>query len=60
MEGFEIRSYSKKELREIYGVSQRTFTKWLCKVRDKLISGKRDNILPSSDVATIVGVFGNP
>ncbi len=60
MEGFEIKSYSKKELREHYGVSQRIFSTWLQKVRARLISRKRDNILPPSDVELIVQIFGKP
>jgi hypothetical protein len=60
MDGFEIRSYSKKELRELYGVSQRVFSSWLIKVRAKLISKKSGNILPPADVELIVQIFGKP
>lgn len=60
MEGFEIKSYSKKELRELYGVSQRIFSDWLEKIRTRLISRKRANILPPADVELIVQIFGKP
>ena len=60
MEGFEIKSYSKKELRGLYGVSQKIFSNWLQKVRSRLISDKSDNILPPADVELIVQIFGKP
>ena len=60
MEGFEIKSYSKKELRELYGVSQRVFSTWLNKIREKLISKKRGNVLPPADVEIIIQIFGKP
>lgn len=54
-----LRSYTKKELRKLYGISRRTWNQWVMKYKDelKLCSGRT---LTIKEVELIFETFGIP
>lgn len=53
----EIKTYSKKELRGLYGVSKSTFNSWLRRLGFKLT---KSNIFTPKEVARIFAELGKP
>ncbi|MDP3146025.1 MAG: hypothetical protein Q8T03_13410 [Bacteroidota bacterium] len=56
---FMIRAYTKKELRQLYGIPKSTFLRWLLPLRSKLKS-QRSNWLTAAEVECFVKEYGFP
>ena len=56
---FELKSYTKKELRHLLGVPNRTFLKWIKPYREQWGIG-RQKYLTIAQVKLIVEKFGMP
>lgn len=57
----KIKTYSKKELREMYGISRETFNKWLKPIKDILPNyNPTAKILTPAQVKVIFEQWGEP
>lgn len=57
--GFMIRAYTKKELRQLYGIPKSTFLRWLLPLRGMLKS-QRSNWMTAAEVECFAKEYGFP
>jgi hypothetical protein len=57
--GFMIRAYTKKELRQLYGLPNSTFKRWLLPLRS-MLKAQRNNWLTAAEVELFVKEYGYP
>lgn len=57
--GFEIKAYTKKDLRQLYGVPECTFRRWLKAIPETNNTGRK-NWLNAIQVEAIIKTYGVP